>query len=380
MEETKKSAKWLVWVVVVVIVAIVGLSIFKKPNETGPIKLGFISALSGEAAAYGEVEKNATEMAVSEINNNGGVNGRKIEVIYEDGKCNGKDALNAINKLVSVDGVKVVLGGSCSSETMAIIPVIKENKVLLFSAVSSNPTLTGASKYFFRNFPSDFANGTVDGGVMAKLYKKVALVSENADYTMGVRKVVQDVLKEKGVSIVFDEVYSSGSKDFRTLMSKIKGSGAEAVYFNPAPSATTPSILIKQAKEMGLNIPIHANPTFMAADAIGNGGKLMNGVISSDNSTLSDKGMVVLDKYKKEYGKDPFNYILGSNYDRAYIIADAIKAVGYDPDKISEYLTNLKEYDGAIGKYSFDKNGDMVGIGFMAVTIKDGKEVPYTVK
>ena len=364
--------------VIVIVLVVVVFSSVKKPTETGPIKLGFISVLSGDTAVVGEIEKTSTEMAVKEINDVGGINGRKIEIIYEDGKCNGKEALNAINKLMTVDKVKVVLGGSCSSETMAIIPVINGNKILLFSAASSQPSLTGASKYFFRNFPSDLANATVDGGVMAGLYKKVAFVSENGDYPNGIEKVMKDIFKEKGVQVVSDEVYNAGTKDFKTIFAKVKDSGAEAVYLNPMPASSVNGIMLKQAREMGLTIPIHGNLSFMSAEVIKNAGKYIEGLVSSDSTTLSDKGLVVLEKYKKLYGKDPAsNIVMGSNYDRVYIITQAIKAVGYDSDKIANYLQGMKEYDGTIGKYHFDKNGDIAGVGFMAVTVKNGKEVPY---
>lgn len=359
---------------VIIIIAFISINI---QTETGPIKIGFISVLSGEAVSYGETERNATEMAVAEINDNGGIDGRRVEVIYEDGKCNGKEALSAVNKLITADKVKVILGATCSSETLAIIPVIDENKVVLFSGGSSHPSLTGISKYFFRNFPSDLANGTVDGETMAKLYKKVAIISESADYPIGVKNIIISIFKEKGIEVVFNENYSSGLKDFRTLMSKVKNSGAEAVYLNPNPATNIQGLMVKQAREMGLTIPIHGNSSFMATETIKNGGSYMEGIISSENSTLSEKGMVIVDKYKKIYGKDPISLLLGTSYDRVYIITDAIKKVGYDSDKIVNYVQNMKEYDGAIGKYHFDKNGDMVGVGFVSVIIKDGKGVPY---
>ncbi len=377
MEQAKRN--WWGWgVAIVIILIIVILGFSGRQTETGPIRLGFISALSGEAASLGEAEKKATEMAVVEINAAGGINGRPIEIVYEDGKCSGKEALNAVNKLITVDKVKVILGGSCSSETLAIIPVIDKNKVMLFSAGSSNPGLTGSSKYFFRNYPSDLANAAIDGELMSRLYKKVAIVSENVDFPVGVKNILKKIFGDKGVTIVLDEVYNSGTKDFRSILSKVKSSGAEAVYLNPGLVASLAGSMVRQAREMGITVPIHGNPVFISTDSIKTGGKYMEGVISSDSTALAEKGFALIEKYKSIYGEAPLgNFLFGSNYDRVYITAQAIKAVGYDADKIADYLRNLKEYDGAIGKYHFDENGDVVGVGFMSVIIKDGKTVPY---
>jgi len=374
-----KKYLWIV-VIVVVVLIVVGV-VSQKPTETGPIKLGFISALSGDAAVVGEIEKNTTEMAIKEINDAGGVNGRQLEVIYEDAKCNAKDALNAVQKLINMDKVKVILGAGCSSESLAIVPVATANKVLMFSAGSSHPDLTGISKYFIRNYPSDYANSTIDGELMSKLYKKVAIVSENADYPMGIKKSLEEIFQKNNIQIVSNEVFNTGNsntKDFKSIFTKIKASGAEAVYLNPAPGATISALMVKQARDIGLMIPVHGNTTVISAEAIKIAGKYMEGAISSDSTTLSEKGLAVLEKYKKLYGKEPaLAYFMGSNYDRAYLIAEAIGKVGYDADKIVAYLKSIKEYDGTIGKYHFADNGDVVGVGFRPVMVKDGKEVPY---
>src|SRR3989338_992401 len=89
------------------------------PVSQAPIALGFIAPLSGDAVGYGTTEKNATELALAEINQAGGVNNRMLTVVYEDGKCNAKDALSAMEKLISIDKVKIVMGGTCSAETLA---------------------------------------------------------------------------------------------------------------------------------------------------------------------------------------------------------------------------------------------------------------------
>ncbi|MDI6721115.1 MAG: ABC transporter substrate-binding protein, partial [Candidatus Aenigmarchaeota archaeon] len=92
------------------------------------VKIGFIAPLTGDAAVYGLPLKNMVELATEEINSQGGIDGKKVEIIYEDGKCNGKDAATAMQKLVSVDKVRVIFGGFCSSESLGAEPIATQNK------------------------------------------------------------------------------------------------------------------------------------------------------------------------------------------------------------------------------------------------------------
>src|SRR3989344_5259538 len=188
-----KNVIWAL-VVIVILTLLFTWGGDKVPKETGPIKVGVIAPLTGDAAAYGEPLTNIVKMAVEEVNNAGGVDGRTIELVIEDGKCNGKDGGSATQKLVNVDGVKVILGGFCSSESLAAIPIAEAAKVLVLSAGSSSPDLTGASPYFFRNYPSDSAQGKVLAQIAYndKGWKKVAFLQEQTDYAVGIYKAFEE--------------------------------------------------------------------------------------------------------------------------------------------------------------------------------------------
>jgi len=369
--------KYLWIVVIVVVVLIIAGVVSQKPTETGPIKLGFIGVLSGDGAPYGETEKNALEIARKEINDAGGIAGRLVEIVYEDGKCTGKDAISAIQKLLSVDKINIILGAVCSSETLAVAPVAEQNKVLLFSAFSSSPLITDAGDYTFRNGPSDADIAKLDANVLAAKYKKVAMISENTDYSQSVRDIVNKILAEKGVSVVSDENYNSGTKDFRAILTKIKSTNPDVVYINPGTDTKAGGIIVKQARELGILTPLNGNFSLATQDAITAGGKYMNGVVSTDGTDLSQKGKDLILKYKQLYGKDPsVSYEMGASYDRLYIIKQAIESVGTNPTKIKDYLYKMPDYSGTIGTYHFDKNGDVVGVGYISIVLQDGKKIP----
>lgn len=357
-----------------------GLSLIEK-RESSTIEIGFIGPLSGDGVGFGETEKNALELAVSDVNSTGGILGQKVKVIYEDGRCNAKDALSAANKLVNTDGVKIILGGVCSAETLAVAPITNKNKVLLFSAFSSNPEVSKAGEYVFRNAPSDRDVALLDGETLAKDGVRIALLSEDTAYSLGVRDIIIDVLNQRKVSLVANEIYSppiSGSTlDYRAILGKIKAKNPDVLYINPGTSARSGGLIVKQARELGLKISIHGNFSIATPEALGIAGDLSEGIIFSDASALSNKGESLILRYEKQFGASPANtYEMGASYDRLFIIKQAIEAVGNDADKIKDYLLLMPPYSGTVGSYSFDKNGDVMGVGFAEYVIKEGKKVP----
>ena len=150
----------------IIITALVGIYfayhlVIRSSNlkETGVITVGFIGPLTGDAMSYGEPIRNAVELAVDEINADGGAGGRMIKVTYEDGECTREGGERAARKLVNEE-VQIIIGGVCSSETLALLPISEAAGVLVLSPSATSYQLTGASELFFRNAPSD-----ADGGV-----------------------------------------------------------------------------------------------------------------------------------------------------------------------------------------------------------------------
>ena len=155
----KTSRVGAIIVIVIAIVVVYTTQNIVANRGTGAIKIGFIGPLTGDAASYGKPISNAVRMAVDVINQSDGINGRPIEVIYENGGCNKEDALRATQKLVYIDKVRMIIGGICSGETLAVLPIAEKEKIILLSPSSSSPELTGAGEYFFRNTPSDLKSG-----------------------------------------------------------------------------------------------------------------------------------------------------------------------------------------------------------------------------
>jgi len=363
-------------VVVLVLINSYATTGFMVLNNEKTIKIGFVGALTTDYASYGINEKNAIELALSEINSNGGILGKQVEVIYEDGRCNGKEAVSAVNKLINVDGVKIVLGGSCSGETLAMAPIVEENKVLLFSAFSSNSDITNAGDYVFRNCPTDFDGATqIAKLIIDKNNKKIALISENTDFAQGVRKIFSKTVKELGGEIVADEIYGQNGRDFKTQLTKIKQASPEVIFFN-AQTDVSGGLAVKQAKELGINAQYFGYFVFSSKNALGNAGEAANGMIFADVPSLStgEKAKTFLEKYFKHYGSSVSEFGAGARYDSVYILKEAIESCGkVDVDCIKEYLYSLESYSGTIGEYNFDAQGDVVGIEWALKKVIDAK-------
>ncbi len=369
----KKTLLWVVgiFVIILIVVSVTG----KDQTNNGPIRIGFIGPLSGDGASFGETDKGAVEMAVEGVNSKGGINGRLVEIIYEDGKCNGKDSVSAMSKLVNVDKVGIVLGGGCSSETLAIAPLAEKNKVILFSAFSSNPSITSAGDYIFRNSPSDTDVGKLDAGtIIKKGYKKVAILSENNDYAQGVRNVMVKEFAVSSSTVVFDEVFPVGTTDFRDYVIKVKLSNPDVIYINPGSSGKPGAFFVKQLRESGSKLSIHGNFALGSPDSFEIAVGYLDGVIISDSIQPGDKLVALSKLYEDKYGKKVANdFLVGASYDRANIIIEAIKAVGTDPSKVKDYLYSLPNFDGILGNYHFDNNGDVVGGPFYTEYVIKGK-------
>ena len=346
-------------------------------SEAEVIKLGFIGPLSGEGAVWGNDEKNATLMAVEEINNSNYIPGRKLEVIFEDGQCSGIGAATAAQKLVNIDRVKIVLGGTCSDETLAAAPITEQARVILFSSFSSNPALTDAGDYVFRNSPSDDTLSNFTADLINKKHSKIAIISGNSSYTVGVRDVFVKRVLENGAEIVSDQLYNIEEKDFSTYILKIKQSEPDAIFINPY-AGLSGGLIVKKIKELGVDVPLYGTFIFGGSDVKEIAGPALNNLIFTDApSAMGSKGDYVVNKFKEKFGEFQNSYQIGAKYDAVYIIADAIRSVGLDTARIRDYLYGLENYDGAIGNYRFDQNGDTASLEWAAKIIKDGEAVPY---
>lgn len=319
------------------------------------IKIGFVGALTGNAASYGQDVKAATELYFKEHPT---ISGKPVQVIYEDGKCNGQDAANAAQKLITIDKVQVILGGVCSGETLAFAPIANENKVAVVSPTSSSPAVTTAGDYIFRVYPSDAQVGAalVDDAVKHG-YKKVALFTEQTDYAQGYRMAVKNrLVTYPDVTLVTDEAYAVDNADFRTLLAKVKEAGAD-VLISVSQTPVGNAFTIKQAAEMNLAIQIYGTDTMDGPDFFDIAKDAAEGVRQvAGAEDPSRSGYSEFESKMPPVQSLPIFRALA--YDESGIAAQAIEAVGYNGTAIKDYWYKMPTYKGIGGDHKFNADGD----------------------
>ena len=343
----------------------------------GPITVGVVMPLTGDGASYGIPINRAGDMAVEEINAAGGIAGQQIKVVLEDGKCDGKEATGAAQKLINVDQVKVIMGGVCSSETLAMAPLAEAAKVLVISPGSSSPDITAAGDFIFRTYASDAAAGAVAGeyGYNKMGAKKAAIISETKDYAQGLRKVFKEKFTALGGTIVADETYNTGDTDMRTQILKIKTAAPDLVYLvpqTPAPGV----LLLKQLAVSGVTAKRLTAEVLLGRNVVSDNATVMEGLIGIETwfDEKGDLAATMLAKYKTKYGEDPqFPAMMANMYSQFYLLKAAVEAVGLDADKIKDYFYGVKEWSHALGSLTFDANGDPVGLPYSVKQVTGGE-------
>lgn len=334
-----------------------------KKNEKNVIEIGALIFQTGGASQYGKWVMNGLEMAKNEINEQGGINGDKIELIYEDDKSEATTAVTVFSSLISKHNLPIVIAGLTSKSTLAIAPIADKNNIVLFSPCSSSPDLTNSGDYIFRNWPSDNEEGRLMAEYSYKVlnYRNIGIVSINNDYGLGLEKVFERNFLNLGGNIVFKELFQENCSDFRVYIDKLKKVKIDALY---VPShAKEVALFLKQLEENNMKYQILGCVTYESPELIKISGKSAEGVIfttPSFNSNSNDSLISsFVSKYEKLYGDKPENFAAQS-YDALKIISIAIKHGGYTSNGIKDQLYKIKNYNGVSGITTFDVNGDVI--------------------
>lgn len=371
----KKTITGLVVLIVVILIIVFA----SRGNSNEPIKFGVATILTGDFAAAGENMVNATKLAVKEINDKGGINGRMIELSVEDSGCSSKDGLSAVQKLVNTQDIKYIVGGMCSNGTLAAAPVANQGKVVIMTPVTGGNNIDNAGEYIFRNANSDVLAGRDLAAAMLKMgYKNVGVIAEVTEYTLDIKKTFEDTIKNNGGTIVASEEFQPDTKDYRTLISKIRAAKPQALLVL-SQLGTNAGQFIKQSRELGFNPPLFTDFTFATNETAKKIVGSFDGIYFADPSyAASDAATQLFFKAYEETYKIPslIPFHAAASYDIVMMYADAIKAVSDDSEKVKNWLiANVKNRKGLMGTFSFDEKGNS-DLGFTMKVIKNGRPEP----
>jgi len=366
------------WKQALLTAGLASLSSLAMAQET--IKIGVIEPLTGSVAYNGLASLNGAKLAVERRNAAGGVLGRKIELVVEDGQCRPANSVNAAEKLIQRDKVVALQGAFCSSATAAVMPVAEKYKVPLLTGVSSKADLTEKGlQYFFRSAETDRLMSKTFSKILAEKLqlKSVAYIGVNDDWGRGGVEDFSRDLEALGVKTVMKEYFDHGATDFYTLLTKLRASKADGVFV--AAETQDGSILVKQFKEMGLQTKIFGVGSWATADFIGLTGAASEGIYAAvpyASSLPGERNKAFVDLYATAFKEKPGKYG-AAGYNAMNILMDAIARAGKpEPDAIRDALRKT-DYQAPNGRYRFTDKGE--GYGFDVVLVQIANKEPRVV-
>lgn len=346
-------------------------------REPTSLSIGAILPLTGDVASYGTAVRQGIELAVDEVNRNGGLSGRSLKVIYEDDKGDPKEAVTAALKLISVTKVPAILGGVPSSVTLAIAPIAERSHVIVLSPASSSPDISNAGDYIFRNYPSDNLEGAlVAGRAKEEGCDSIAVLTANTEYGNGLNRVFRSSFEAANGRVVYADKYPEGTRDFRTYLLKMRASGAPCTFI--VGYGKELGTLVRQARESRMANRFFSTVNFQDAETIATGGASVEGAVFStpvfDAASADSQVVRFVESFHRAFGKDP-DVWSAHGYDALMLLAEAMRRGGTTPDEIKRSLYGTKDYPGVSGVTTFDQNGD-VQKAARFMTVRGGQFVP----
>ncbi|HLT31108.1 MAG TPA: ABC transporter substrate-binding protein [Myxococcaceae bacterium] len=324
------------------------------------ILLGVVGALTGDQASFGVSTRNGILLAVKEENEAGGINGHPIRIRAYDSQGKPPEGANAVTRLINQDGAALILGEVASGISLAMAPVAQAAGVPMISPSSTNPKVTEVGDYIFRVCFID----PFQGDVMARFAhdnlkaKRVAVLRDiKSDYSVGLVGVFKESFTALGGTIVADEAYSQGDTDFRSQLTAIKASNPDAVY---VPGYYTEvGILARQAKQLGLRVPLMGGDGWESSKLYELGGSALDGNFFSNHYSPEDPRPIVKDfiaKYAKEFGMEPDSLAVLA-YDAAKVAIEAIRRAGtLSGPALRDAIAQTRDFPGVGGTITLDEH------------------------
>lgn len=327
------------------------------------IKIGGIGVLTGPYAQYGLAVKNGADLYIEQLNNKGGINGKKIVVIWEDTQGDPTVGINAYNKLVDNDGVVALIGPVLTGVSKAVAELSADIGIpMITPSATAYEVTTGRPNVFRTCFLDPFQAVAIAQYMNSEGLKNVASLYDNGDeYSTGLFNAFKAECEKLGLNVVAAESAPRSDVDFKSQLTNIKNANPEAVFlpYYGAPAA----LMMTQAAEIGLNTK------FFGADGIADivasisNKALLTNMIYSDHFTIdADSAMAInfIKDYEAKYGEKPTVSFAATAYDAAIVLTEAIKTAGSTDYAAVAQAIKASAVDGVSGKITFDDHNDPI--------------------
>lgn len=331
----------------------------QRNAEADVIKIGEVSSMTGAEATFGVSTHKGIELAIKEINANGGIKGKNLSLITMDDQGKAEEAATSVTKLITQDQVHAILGEVASSRSLAMAPIAQRHKIPMVSPSSTNPKVTQQGDYIFRVCFID----PFQGAVMAQFaldhlkIKKVAILRDmKSDYSMGLADFFTNTFVKGGGEIVVDQSYSAGDIDFKSQLTSMLSKAPDAIFIPGY--YTEVGLIARQARELGMKVPFLGGDGWDSEKLKEIGGASMDGSYFSNHysaESVSPNVQNFITKFKTAYGEVP-DGLAAMGYDAMLVLADAIKrSPTIDGVDIRNALAETKDFQGVTDKITIDQ-------------------------
>ena len=378
----------------VLVLTVVAGAVFISPAcaaaDKEPIKIGALFAITGPASFLGAPEEKTIRTMAENINAQGGILGRKIELVVKDTAGSPEKAVSFAKQLIEEEKVLAIIGPSTSGETMQIKGLCEENQMLLISCAAAEVIVNPVAKYVFKTPQKDSQAVTwIYNTMKEKGIGKIAVLSSMDGFGDAGKKQLQDMAAGAGITILAAESYDKGATDLTEVLTKVKSTpGVQAVVnWSIVPAQ---SIISKNMKQIGFNVPLFqshgfGNPRYVEQAGVAAEGILFPAgrLLVVDELADNHPQKQLLAAYKKDYEtkyKENVSTFGGHAYDALLVVTEGIKKAGStDRAKVRDAIENLKGLPGTAGIFNFSAT-DHTGLdltAFEMLTVKDGKFTIY---
>ena len=333
------------------------------PKNSAPdtIKIGNYAAITGKDGTFGDSSTKATRLAIDEINAAGGVLGQQIELIVEDTQSKPGEAATIVKKLITREKVVALIGEVTSSRSLEGAGVAQAFKIPMLTPSATNPAVTATGDYIFRAcFIDPFQGAVLATFAREKLNSQRAalLTSISSAYSTGLGEVFRAEFPKAGGTIVSDQKFSEGDKDFKAQLTAIKAANPD-VLFVPG-YYTEVALIAKQARELGITAPLIGGDGWEAPELLQIAGNALDGCYYSTHYSAESpdpKVQEFVKKYRARFDDRVPDGMAALGYDAAYLLVDAIRRAGStEPAAIRAALAETKAFDGITGRIDMDKD------------------------
>ena len=350
-------------------------------DQTGAIKVGYYGDLSGRTSSFGQSTKNGAQMAADELNQAGGIEGRKFEIIVEDDQGEPNKAATVVTKLINQDKVVALIGEVASSNSLAAAPKAQEAKIPMISPSSTNQAVTQVGDYISRVCFID----PFQGEVMAKFSsnnlkaKKAAILYDfNSDYSRGLQQVFKRSFTQLGGQVVSEQSYTQGDRDFSGQLTAIRSANPDVIYV-PGYYGEV-GVIANQTKQLGIKAPLLGGDGWDAPQLWQLGGAALNGDYISNHYSVDDPSPSIqkfVSAYKARYNVLP-DALAALGYDAMKVLGDAVKRAGTtESTKLRDAINSTKSFPGVTGAITLDKDRNAVKPA-VVLKLENGKFVYAT--